>query len=493
MTSDLPIFREYLRVSFDQSGRERSNDEQHHENLTAAADLGVALHSRPYTDVGSASRYASKSRDDFPKLIADIEHGRLDADGLWLWIASRGSRKVGEWVELLDLCRAKGKRIGVTTDERIYDPSRARDRKTLLESAVDAEYDSEKISIMVGRAAAANARDGKPHGQAPFGYEAAHDPKTGKLIGWEPEPVEAALMVEAFERVAAGHSLKSVARDLAARGMVGRRGRPITSETLRPMLLADTYRGVRTHTPGAKSRSERTQGTTVRYDAIWPALVTDEMFHAVHHRLSDPARRTSRPGRGVHLLSMIARCDVCGRPLAATYRRAEGIRHYQCHGFGHVLINADDLDRVAEAAMLRFLKNPKNLERIIPDDSDSDALAEAREVVARIGRELDDLADQVGSGALSATLAARAEPAIQARLDEASRHVDELSKPSSLRGLIDPAGDVDAQWKAAPMPVKREIARTLLAEDALGELRLARRAAAGPSVPAAERIVWRNT
>ncbi len=487
--------REYLRVSYDTSGRERSNDEQHDDNV---AGFPTWTFGKPYRDTGSASRHATKRRDDFDVLIADLAADRFGAAHLVLWESSRGSRKVGEWVELIDLCEQRHVRIAVTTHgPRIYDPANPRDRRGLLEDAVDSEYESAKLALRVKRAMATNAVNGRPHGAPPYGYRRSYDPATGRLIGQEPDPVEAPIVVEAFERVAAGHTLRAVAADLAARGVVGRRGRPMTAGTLRPMLICGTYAGRRVHAPGTKGRTDRQRhGQDVLVtDGDWDALVPMELFQAVRHRLSDPARRTSRPGRGVHLLSMIARCDVCGAPLAATFR-ISGRRQYQCHGVGHVRIDADPLDELAEAAMLTFLARPDIADALVADDGDDEALAAARETQARIRRELDELAEQVGlgpdNGGISATLAARAEPAILARLTEATRRVDELSTPSSLRGLIDPAGDVVAQWKAAPMPVKREIARMLLAADMLGELRVTRSPTPGLPAPVADRVVWRH-
>ena len=55
------VAREYQRVSFDKSGRERSQDEQHGDNERAAQRFGWAL-GKPYRDTGSASRYARKAR-----------------------------------------------------------------------------------------------------------------------------------------------------------------------------------------------------------------------------------------------------------------------------------------------------------------------------------------------------------------------------------------------------------------------------------------------
>src|SRR3954466_6070953 len=92
--------REYLRVSMDRSGRARSVDEQHSDNRVAADEHQVTL-GEAYTDHSvSASRYTTKTRDDFDRLLADLRGGTFSADELWLWESSRGSRRVGEWVDL---------------------------------------------------------------------------------------------------------------------------------------------------------------------------------------------------------------------------------------------------------------------------------------------------------------------------------------------------------------------------------------------------------
>ncbi len=72
--------REYLRVSVDRSGREKSNDEQHADNVDAAPALGIDSFGKPYRDTGSASKHATKGRDDFDRLLTDLAAGRLLAE-----------------------------------------------------------------------------------------------------------------------------------------------------------------------------------------------------------------------------------------------------------------------------------------------------------------------------------------------------------------------------------------------------------------------------
>ncbi|MGH4008594.1 MAG: recombinase family protein [Pseudonocardiaceae bacterium] len=133
--------REYLRVSLDRSGRARSLDEQHADNERVAGGQGWELEEAAYRDESvSASRYARKARGGFEALIEELERDRFGAQVLMIWESSRDSRRVGEWVNLLGLCEQRSVFIFVTTHGRCYDPANGRDRRSLLEDAVDGEY-----------------------------------------------------------------------------------------------------------------------------------------------------------------------------------------------------------------------------------------------------------------------------------------------------------------------------------------------------------------
>jgi DNA invertase Pin-like site-specific DNA recombinase len=487
--------REYLRVSKDQSGRERSIEEQHEANVEFARAQGWKL-GKPYRDVGSASRHArGNGRDAFEHLMADLRDGSFGADVLVLWEPSRGSRRVSEWVALIEACQQRGVQIGVTSHGHVYDTSNGRDRRSLHEDATDSEYESDKLSMRLKRAAAANAAAGRPSGTCPYGYRRLYDPVSRKLDRQEPHPDEAPVVVELYERLAAGHSLRSISRDFEQRGIRSRSGRVFGPATLRAMATMPAYAGLRVHLAGSRSRQER-ERDGVLTEAVWPGLVSRSLWLAVKHKLSDPSRRTTRPGRAVHLLSMIARCHVCGDVVVATYRgdghgHQRGVRSYQCRSGGHIRVDADDLDRYAEDKLLAFLSQPEHVEALFADERDDEAIEHARELVASIRAELDDLADQVGRGALSASLAARAEPQLLTRLAEAQRQVDTLSTPSTLTALIEPGAKVAEQWSRSPMAVKRQLARLLLTRDVLGELRVQRCPPGGNRrVPIAERVLF---
>src|ERR1700730_8617072 len=93
----------YLRKSTVDHGRSVAGQ---NEELTAGAvDQGLAI-GRVFADPDlSASRFPRKGRPDYEELVGHIDEGSCRVLGLWE--ASRGSRDLGEWVALLDLCRAR--------------------------------------------------------------------------------------------------------------------------------------------------------------------------------------------------------------------------------------------------------------------------------------------------------------------------------------------------------------------------------------------------
>lgn len=491
MPSTATTAREYQRVSADKSGRERSPEEQHYDNAIAAARHGWQLHGESYRDIGSASRYAKKALAGFDRLCADLAADRFGAQVLMMWESSRGSRKVSEWVRLIELCEERGVRIHVTSDGRTYDPADARDRRSLLEDSVDAEYESAKTSKRAKRAAAATARDGRPSGRIPFGYRRRYDPVTRKLVAQEEEPDEAKVVRELFDRLHKGHSLRSIAADFEQRGIRTRTGLVFSPQHLRSVALNPAYSGQRVHDPGRTNGGHKLSPNARFTKGQWPELVDRSRFLAVQRRLTAPERVTTRPGRGVHLLSMIARCDVCSAPLAAVSIADRG-REYTCHHKRCVRVSYDDLNDYAEEAMLDLLSRPDHVARLLAADDGGEALRAARSDVETIRAELDDLADQVGQGKLSAALAARAEPGILSRLRVAEQREAELSTPSELSGLIAPGEGVVRRWRDAPMSTRREVARRLLSPMVLGELRVTRSPIRGRRCPVEDRVALRR-
>jgi len=490
MSADLHVStveaREYLRVSLDRSGRGRSLEEQQADHVQDAAAHGWRL-GTPYRDESiSASRYSRKARDGFDELLADLEADRFGAAVLVLWESSRGSRRVGEWTLLLDLCEQRGVKLWVHTHGRLYDAVNGRDRRSLLEDAVDSEYESSKTSVRSKRAAAANAVAGRPSGRVPFGWRRVFDPMTRRLVAQEPHPEEAPVVVELYRRLLAGHSLKGITRDFAARGIVSHTGRPFSHQHLRTVALCPTHGGLRAHCPREAGLRREIELNSL-HEGTWEPLVPRADWYAVQRILRAPERVTGRSGRARHWLSMIARCDRCGGPMAAVSR--DGSDAYVCRDKGCVSISKADTDKAVEAVVLDYLANPEVIAALRGRDTTDDAeLTRVRGELVAARAQHEELADAVAAGRISVALAARSEPAMLGTIATLEGRERELSTPGALRGLIELGEDVAQRWADVPISAARDVARILLTAELIGTLRIVRAPRPGLRVPARERL-----
>ena len=461
-----PIVREYLRVSADRSGRQRSMTEQHADNARAASAHGFVL-GEPYQEKAavSASRYSTKTRDGFDDLISDLSRGRFGAGVLMMWESSRSSRRVGEWVTLIELCEENGVQIYVTSHGKMYDPANPRDRRALLEDAMDSEYESSKISMRVRRTMAEQAAAGRPHGAPPYGYRRVFDPQTGRLINWEPDPGRASVVLELFQRLRKGESLKSIARGFAAAGVCNRSGTPFTPAHLRSMIKP-VYAAYRDY-----------KGELI--DGVWPPIVDRALYWEVRRIVTAPERKTTRHGRAVHEFTMILRCDVCLGPLAITTRsdgKRPGRPQYQCHLKGCIRIDQDGVDEIVLGAIWAYLSR---------DDIYTELAATPKDTA-----ELDQAEQEVPASVHQARALAKLTEGLTERIATAQTRQRELTTPPALTALIQPGADVAARWQAAPVSARRKAAEILLSPRYLGEVRITPSPLPGHRAPAVDRIVW---
>src|SRR5690606_4842180 len=96
----------YQRASGDKKQEGKSVTDQSKENARVIAGYGWR-DGGSYTDnARSASRHATKQREDFERLIEDIEAGRGDV--LVVWEISRKERDLAVYVKIRDLCLRVG-------------------------------------------------------------------------------------------------------------------------------------------------------------------------------------------------------------------------------------------------------------------------------------------------------------------------------------------------------------------------------------------------
>lgn len=471
------IAREYLRVS---ARGERSIPEQQDDNSRAAESEGVTL-GLPYQDQGSASRYAQRVRDDFARLMSDLEKDEFGADLLWLWESSRGSRKVGEWVALIELCEERGVRVYVTTHRRCYDPSDPRDRRALLEDAIDSEYESAKISKRTLRGINANVRAGRPHGICPLGFAREYVIKKGKRVPVRQfaDPVEAPWIVELFTRVRAHDPFCEIERDWAARGIVGRRGKPLSAQTLRDLVTRVCYIGLREN-----------KGSTVK--AAWPRLVSDELFFDVQRIISDPSRIKGNPGGAHYALTGAITCDRCTGAITVRYRGTEV--NYECKK-GCWRLPKADVDEIfvgtAErpGVILSYLAR-RDVYQVLDADDATGEVAEIRDALAKARADLQETERAEPETLGEERRFARRAERLQGRIGELEERQRKLIRPTKLSTLFGPGPDVAGRWESTPVAAQRAIAALLLSADVIGQPRIQPTAAVATSATVFDRIRW---
>ena len=501
--------REYARSSKGKGNRSKSTNDQHAANLAAEQEFGPWTWGEAYADTGSASKYATKNRDDFDRLTADLASGDFGAPGdvLVLWEISRLSREMGIGVKLIDLCEAGEYLIHVTSDERTYNPANANDRHALIAGINNAELEARRLSKRTQRGVNSNVDavndDGeeaaRPHGVIPFGYAREYGLVDGQSrpISQYPVPAQAEIIIELFRRVLAGDSIRSVALDFQARGLVGGRGKPFSPQTLRVLLTKDAYRGYRMN-----------KGRTVK--ASWPVIsdyedseVTAEeftaMWHGVQALLADPTRRTHTGTAIKHVLTMTIRCGNCAGPFGVGYRKGTRPSAYLCHERGCMAIPKDDVD----AFLIGDAKSPGRIIQYLADprihtaatDQPSPELALAQRTLATKRLSLKEFTAADPETPAAADLIGRKIEKLNTEIADLDGRIKKLTpRPPATNKLgIEPGAtlaQVWSAWESAPLNVQREIAHDVLSPNALGMALVMRAPAPGTPAPAEARIVF---
>lgn len=483
--------REYARSSKGKGGRSKSTDDQHTENLAAMGGQGWT-EGGSYADTDSAYD-ESNPRDDFNRLIADLESGRFGAPGtvLVLWEISRLARRIGKGNQVVKLLEAAGHRVHVTSHGRTYDPSNYNDWDTLITGIKDAEKESRLLSSRTQRGVQSNvtATDdqgehaARPHGTCPFGFKRDYAMVDGRMrpVRQYEDPEEAPLIRDLFARILAGDSFKSIERDWAELGVTGRRGRPFIAATLRDMATGIHYVGLRA-----------SKGEAVK--ASWPALVPEDTFYAVQRILADPSRRSRRDGGAKHVLTAALRCNECSGPITVRTRRVGKRRQpaaYECMR-GCVRLAKEGVDAEVIGTLLAYLARPELYAAISADDTDDSESAAIRTELARRRSELAELEAAETETLAEARIIAKAVETQTAKIRELEARQRDLAQPSRISEIFpaDADKDVAKRWADLPLTARRELAALLLTPELLGEVWIKRSPSPGILVPAADRIIW---
>ncbi|MEV4196739.1 recombinase family protein [Micromonospora globbae] len=451
----------YQRASQDKKEQGKSVHDQGVLNL-------AEITKRSWTDAGSftdnhrsASRHATKDRENFELLIEQIRAGKGDV--LVIWEISRKERDLAVYVKIRDMCHEVGLYFWLVGGV-LYDLRDKNDRMMLGFQAVQAEWMADSIRDNVLRGIVGAAEAGRPHGKITYGYRRIYDQRTKALLRQEPdteirtavaadgtvtEYSHAQVVRDNFRKISEGMPLTVREAELNRLGIPASQGGIWRRGILRKQVMNPAYIGKRV-----------LRGEIVG-DGIWPPLVSEETYWSVVRMLGDPSRTTTRPARAVHLLSYLVRCGVCGGPLSSQRQNRHGWtgQVYSCLHKRCTAVKAPILDEYVQRTVVAWLSRPDVYDILTAASATDEEVAHARAEAQRLRGELEDWRKLGEEGEVTAIAYARAEKGLLAQIAEHEQRAADAGIPAVLRGRIGDQAVTAWQELGDDIPVKREIIR----------------------------------
>jgi site-specific DNA recombinase len=262
----------YCRISSDRNGDGLGVERQERLCRKLARERGWPV-AEVYVD-NDRSAYRGKPRPAYVRMLADIEAGVRDA--VICVDLDRLTRRPVELEAFMELADKHGIALANVSGDTDLSTSDGRFKARIIGAV--ARQESERKGERMAREAEQAARRGVPRGsRRPFGYEADR-----VTINEE----EAALIRDAAERVLAGATVPSIAREWNARGIPTPQAAPHgwSATTITGILRNPRLAGLRTH-----------KGEVVA-EGQWSAIIDRDTFA---NRCSLAARYSSVRGRRV--------------------------------------------------------------------------------------------------------------------------------------------------------------------------------------------------
>ncbi|MFI6266025.1 recombinase family protein [Micromonospora sp. NPDC051006] len=426
----------YVRISRDREGGGLGVARQEEDCRELAARHGLTV-AQLYSD-NDLSAYSGKARPSYRRMLDDIAAARIDA--VLAWHTDRLHRSPTELEEYISACEPRGVPT-YTVKSGPLDFSTPSGRMMARQLGAVARYEVEHQVERQQRAKQQAAADGKwSGGRRPYGYEAD---------GVTPRADEARVVAEATDAILSGASLRALAAELNARGLLTSTGRRWNATELRKVLLRARNAGLREH-----------RGDIVG-PAAWPPLVDEDRWRAVVGVLTHPGRRTQWSSARRWLLSGLALCGVCGTPVRATLMSttARSVPSYTCKATRCVGRNAVELDGYVSTIVVERLSRP-DLATLLASHQRPHTAGLSLNATA-LRERLDGLAAAYADGAIDVRQLRQGSERLRARLAEVEHDLADAGRGDALSGLVAVADPAKA-WEALDLHRRRAVVDTLM-------------------------------
>lgn len=409
-----------------------------------------------YVD-NDTSAYSRKPRPQYREMLDAVKTGRVR--GVIAWHPDRLYRRAVDLEEIVSIAENHHLQI-VTVTSGDVDLSTPTGRMNARIIASVAQGEVERTRERVKRAKAQALSDGRRRGgHRPFGFEWDKENKT--LVIREDE---AEVIRHATQAIIAGRSLAAVSRELNAAGVKTSTGNTWTYQRLRDVLIRPTNAGL-----SATGRADRGKVEIVG-KGDWPAIVDEETWQTIYKLLVDPARLSPRSSKSVWLgsgLYICGRCDSVMRGTAKRFHEPDCARrpgcpcpmtnYYRCVEAGHLTISATHTDNHVRRFVAEYIRDPKVVAGLRPDDASLDAARHRRAVLLasrdQTERDYDD--DLIEARRYKAKVEKINEELAEIE-DQLTSGVQQ-SVAESLLNAVDPG----AAFLGAPVDVQRGIVRAV--------------------------------
>ena len=403
----------YVRISEDKTGAGLGIERQEADCRALAGRLGWDVVEPIYSD-NDVSAYSGKPRPGYRHLLADLRTGVADA--VLCWHTDRLHRSPVELEEYIEVCQPR-EIPTQTVKAGPLDLATPSGRLMARQLGAYARFESEHHSDRAKRARLQAATDGRwLGGLRPFGYGAdgmalieaegrGHPMDGGRGPGRDLPPLDRPETERRGDLHFPGSAL-----DLSGRGLVA----PAASNA-----------GLSQH-----------QGEPIG-PAKWPAILDSDTWRGVVAVLGDPARNTTTSRARRWLLSGLALCGLCGKPVRSGGVAVRGDRRvpsYTCPA-GHVRRNAVELDDYVEVIVVERLSQPDAAELLAPDQTGDVAALHAQD--AGLRARLDELGRLYGDGMIDALQLASGTAAIRTQREAVTAALAAASRGGVLQGVAD--------------------------------------------------------
>jgi hypothetical protein len=205
----------------------------------------------------------------------------------------------------------------------------------------------------------------------------------------------------------------------------------------------------------------RTHHGEVVAEGIWEPIIDRDTFEQLQSKIKHVAR-VGRPA--TRLLTGIARCGKCGRPMWSSTGSdsRHGNMRYACikrpgtAGCGATTVVCQPLDDLVTEAVIRRLSSKAAARALSRKPNTKPVDAD----VVRIERDLEDLASDFGAGRISRREWLAARGPLEERLARARRTIDAANGTAALAPFR--GADIEPTWQALSVERRRAVLAALI-------------------------------